>query len=572
MDVRTGQIPSEVAGVSQGTGNGRASAADAVGAVYTPAVLADWTASQLFRHTPRKAVLRVLDPACGAGELLAGVVRSYDHLVEVCGRDIDPRALTAAAEAVRVPVDLALGDSIRSDSLEELPWPPDAVIMNPPWNGLDAKRRRELRTAGYELAEGQFDLYEIFVERVVKLFSNIPMAFILPDSVFLPEHTRFRRFLLENTQPLFIARLGEGLFPGVYRGTVVMVVRSGQGDHGNVECFRLRAVERKAFMNGMMSLEDFRKSQSHDVPLSRFVANPNAEFTIDLHSDESAVDRMMRACTIDWDQVFWIGRGVEIGKHGTMLRCGVCGTYRPVPRRRDTVSTSCASCGRVFPSDANVHYVVRRRNATDDASWRRIIVGEDVDRYQCKPSRQLRLGLLGIQYKNMELSMMPKLLVRKTGVGLRAAVDRFGLLTIQTVYHFIAKPEIPSLVLDYIAGMLNSRVMLAFHLRWSGDIEWRSHPYVTPTTIKALPVPSPFVAGTELSSIGKEIAMLARRRAYGEMVEEQIEDLVVELYGLTSLERQWVADVIGSAQSLRGISELQQLIGPVFDGVSRGLE
>ena len=558
MVVRTAQISFGVAGVSPRPGNGRASVADAVGAVYTPPALADWTASQLLRHTPRKAVLRVLDPACGAGDLLAGVVRSCDDLVEVCGRDIDPRALAAAAQALRVPVDLALGDSLRSESLEELPWPPDAVIMNPPWNGLEAKSRHELRVAGYELAKGQFDLYEIFVERVVKLFSNIPMAFILPDSVFLPEHTRFRRFLLQNTQPLFMARLGEGLFPGVYRGTFVMVLRGGQGDHGNVECFRLRAAERKAFMTGTMSLEDFRESQSHDVPLSRFAANPNAEFTLDVRSDESAVDRMMRVSTIDWDHVFWIGRGVEIGKNGTMLRCGTCSTYRPAPRRQYIVSLYCPSCGTVFPSDAGVHYVVRRRNATDDPSWRRIIVGEDVDRYLCHPSRELRLGLLGIQYKDVELAMMPKLLVRKTGVGLRAAVDRSGSLTLQTVFHFIVKLGIPSSVLDYMAGVLNSRVMLAFHLRWSGDIEWRSHTYITPTIIKALPVPTPFIAGTAMSRVAEEVATLARRRSCGEMVEEQIEDLVVDLYGLTSLERQWVRDVIGSAQALRGISELRE--------------
>ena len=59
---------------------------ESVGAVYTPPMLADWVAAELLRHVQRKPVLMVFDPACGDGELLSGVVRSYVGLVEVGGR------------------------------------------------------------------------------------------------------------------------------------------------------------------------------------------------------------------------------------------------------------------------------------------------------------------------------------------------------------------------------------------------------------------------------------------------------------------------------------------------------
>ena len=149
-------------------------------------------------------------------------------------------------------------------------------------------------------------------------------------------------------------------------------------------------------------------------------------------------------------------------------------------------------------------------------------------------------------------------LVRKTGVGIRAAVDRSGSLTTQTVFHFIAKPGVSPLLLDYVAGVLNSRTMLAFHLRWSGDLEWRSHPYVTPTVIKSLPIPSPFLPEGGLSDVAMEISALAQRRFHGEKVEDQMEELVADLFGLSVSERRWVTEVISSAQSLRGIVELKQ--------------
>lgn len=541
------------------------------GVVYTPQALADWTATQLLRYVPHNPVLRVLDPACGDGELLAAVSRRYWQAVEGCGRDIDPVAVAAAGQAVKTPVDLAVGDSLLGDSLETLACQPDAVIMNPPWNGLDAVSRRELRAAGYELAHGQFDLYEVFVERVVKLFPNIPMAIILPDSVFLPEHTRFRRFLLDNTQLLFMARLGEGLFPGIYRGTVVVVLRNRPSKAGAVECFRLRADERKAFLKGLVSLDELRRSQSHSVPLRRFVANPNAEFTLEVRSEESAVDRMMQASRIEWDRTFQIGRGVEVGKHGLRLHCLVCGAYRPMPRRQKIARVACVGCGAAFPADTQVSQVVRLLGATRSANWKPVIVGEDVDRYRCEPSRELQVGLPGIQYKDMDLALSPKLLVRKTGVGLRAAVDLSGSLTTQTVYHFVARDGVPPWVLDYVAGVLNSRAMLAFHIRWSGDLEWRSHPYVTPTVIKSLPVPSPVAPRSGFLGEAEEVATLARRRSNGDMVEEQIEEMVADLYGLTVSERRWVSRVIESAQSLKGIAELRDPVGTVQSQARDGL-
>ena len=369
---------------------------------------------------------------------------------------------------------------------------------------------------------------------------------------------KLRRFLLEHSELLFLARLGEGLFPGIYRGTVVLVLRSGTGKDGDVECFRLQPDERRAFLTEGASLEQMRELRSYIVPRQRFASNPNMEFTLDVRADESAVDRMLAKGGVDWDEWLWIGRGIEIGKNGQTLHCDQCGTYRPFPKNGVGPKTRCLSCGTTYTAKSQVRRIVQYREAGGESAWNPVIVGEDVHRYRCEPSREVLIDLPGIKYGDTEMLRRPKLLIRKTGVGLRAAVDRSRSLTLQTVYHFIPKDELPDLVLDYLAGVLNSKVMLAFHLRWSGESEWRSHPYITPSTIKTLPVPTPFTNGTTLSEQAATIAWLARRRSNGEMVEEQIEALVEELFGLTTRECQWVKAVIASAQSLRGIAEMRE--------------
>ena len=429
--------------------------------------------------------------------------------------------------------------------------------MNPPWGRPDRVSRQRIQAVGYALAKGQFDLYEVFIERMVRSFPNTPMAFILPDSIFLPEHTRLRRFLLEEATVLFLARLGEGLFPGVFRGTVVLVLRSSVSEGGDVECLRLGRNERTAFLAGDVSLETIRKSHSHVVPRARFTLNPNAEFTLDIRSDETAVDRMLARDEFEWDRWLLMGRGVEVGKNGMTLRCSSCGEYRVVPKNGPGPDTKCRSCAEAFYDLSPILPIVRPIGESLDPPWSPMIVGEDVDRYRCEPTREVLMHLPGIRYADAEVLRSPKLLVRKTGIGIRAAVDMSGAMTIQTVYHFVPREESHIPVLFYLAGVLNSRVMLAFHLRWSGENEWRSHPYVTTRTIKSLPVPTPFQDNYTLTDRALEIATLARRRSRQEVVEEQIEMLVEDLYGLTEMERQWVNNVIDSAQRLRGIAEMQ---------------
>ena len=525
--------------------------------MYTPEALAEWTAMQLLRHVPHAPVLRVLDPACGDGELLASIANVSRRPVELWGRDVDPVAISTAKKRIKTKGDFAVADSLLPATLRGLDWQPHAVITNPPWGRPDKVSRRHIQGSGYEMATGQFDLYEVFVERLIKTFPDVPMAFILPDSIFLPEHAKLRRFILKNSDICFLSRLGEGLFPGIHRGTVVLVLKRGSDKYRGVECFRLQPNGRRAFLTEGASLEAMRASDSYIVPLERFESNPNQEFTLDIRPDETAVDKMIANGGFDWDCWLSIGRGIEIGKNGQTLRCSLCGTHRAVPKKVAGQRTTCQACNIAFPPDSQLRRIVRPRKIGSVSSWNPIIVGEDVDRYRCEASREALPNVPGIRYKDPELMRKPKLLVRKTGVGLRAAVDESGSLTIQTVYHFVPKNGMPTSTLYYLAGILNSKVMLAFHLRWSGEFEWRSHPYVTPSTIKTLPVPNPFVGGIDMTDSANEIASLAKLRSNGGNVESEIERLVEDLYGFTRRECIWTREVIGSAQSLRGIVEMK---------------
>jgi adenine-specific DNA-methyltransferase len=535
------------------------------GAVYTPQFLAEWVAGELLRRVRKPAgeKILVLDPACGDGALLSAVRDSAGPRCEVAGFDIDPAALNASARRLGPKAQLTPLDTLMADYRSKLQRTPDAVIVNPPWGADLGYDRPTLQRAGYSLARGQFDTYELFIERFVgTLPRGTPAAFIVPDSIFLPEHQPVRRMLASATRLLMVARLGEGLFPGVFRATAVLLFRAGPPPASHtVHCFRLPADTRRAVLAGGLTLRQAQLELSHPVPQARFVQHPRVEFNIDVRAEDMPIVQRFDSTTFPWREWLEIGRGIELGKSGRVLRCPRCGTARPFPR---IAPVRCSGCRFLLADgDVVVESIIRRDSQGPVLGhWEPLIIGEDVDRYTVKPSRFIRRGVPGIKYKNDgAFPDGPKLLIRKTGVGLKAAIDITGAHTTQVVFHFMRKDGAPPFLLEYLEGVLCSRIMLALHLQRSGETEWRSHPYITPKTVLTFPIPHPRSEGTATWKQARAIADAVRRRPSTAEPDDDrdvfIDCLVAGLMQMNASECHWVLGVLDKAQGLEPIATLR---------------
>lgn len=240
------------------------------GVFYTPTwvteFIVDQTLGRYLQATSpdaRKEVL-ICDPACGSGAFLSAVVsylaaysrglalermasenlglfddlvreRPADFLHQLYGADllaesveITKLSLWLRTAAVSEPLDsittIFQANSLVPQSHERSVWHTEigevshhggfqVVVGNPPWG---AEINYDLDS--FDLLTGQFDSYELFVERSLRdlCAPDGYFGFIVPDRVLRPEGERLRRWLFDNYSVIAVLKVGEGVFPGVF--------------------------------------------------------------------------------------------------------------------------------------------------------------------------------------------------------------------------------------------------------------------------------------------------------------------------------------------------------------------
>lgn len=532
------------------------------GAVYTPKPLATFVALLLKRVGGCQLEV-VLDPACGEGALLSAIKRECPE-VQTLGIDCDREAIERMPKGSRSFLDdfilpKRLGGAttaeywrkrLRSKCLS-------AVIANPPWSSDRVYSNEVLKNAGFNLAHGQYDSYSLFVELVLNVLPHgAYYAFILPDSVFAAQNESLRRLLLTDTEVLIVARLGEKMFPGIFRGTAVLIGRKAKpSDDCMTTCFRLDTKSRERCLDGLANLTDCFVENSHLIRQAHFLSNPHANIDVDTRACDSALIDRMKKFGGGFSDAFVFGRGVEVSKSGAVQFCQHCGFVHACRSGNVGKEWTCRKCrGANMANKDSLRSIV---STSKKAGWRRIFVGESLHRYRLSNERYIEMNVPGIDYKEPSLFVGPKILLRKTGLGIYAAIDERDTLTNQTVY--ILRPKDAKATVDemyYYLGVLNSRTVFYYYAKLFGENEWRSHPYLTKEVVFSLPTP----VYSETASV-KRISELARKLAKGYRLslDLDLEDAVMDAFGLTKAERALVADQMNALPDLGALKEMKAL-------------
>ncbi|MGA6208504.1 Eco57I restriction-modification methylase domain-containing protein [Nocardia testacea] len=203
---------------------------------YTPATLAGFLAGRVAARIDSTGPVRVLDPACGSGELLFAIRdalagRLPGAPVELVGYDLDPAGLALARRrAAGAGVD---AEWRQSDFLADCAGLPaesfDAVIANPPY-----VRTQQLGGAAARALRGQFglrgriDLTHPFVAALPRLMVPGGVLGLLCANRFLTTKAgaNLRALLLADLTPVELYDLGDTkLFEAAVLPAVTIAVR-----------------------------------------------------------------------------------------------------------------------------------------------------------------------------------------------------------------------------------------------------------------------------------------------------------------------------------------------------------
>lgn len=545
-----------------------------LGAFYTPSFLADYLARTIVTLCPCKKDYQYtfLDPSVGDSILVTSFAKeciSQGLQTNLIGIDVDVQAVKASQERLNT---LGLyGTIIQTDALYPLGYESstdgwaqlnkrflpngiDFIVCNPPW-GADKSCYTHL-SRDFHTAKGQYDMYDLFIELIARnLKENGCYAIIVPDSIYEAEHVLARKILLNETTITKIVRLGEGIFSGVNIAvSVIFGIKKISKDYP-IDCSHLKNGNLKKILQGTLSLEDAVNECTCKIFSSDMILSGYSFLTDIQHSDHRVLHLLMDAHSRISD-VTESHRGVELSKKGKIVMCPNCEKWSPAPRKKlEQQSVKCPHCSYIFfISDTQTKHIISQKQTSGVMP---IIVGEDISRYTTVAKSYIQPYVPGINYKSASIYTSPKILVRKTGVGITAGIDYSESLTNQVVYILKRKNSLESFISnEVILAVLCSRAITYYVIKKKGSIGWKTHPYLSQNDVLDLPFPTIQVDGNDetqaiLCRITTLIANnIKKNHNLSDETDAEIERLVATLFHLTKDDYSVIFDALNEVQQM----------------------
>ena len=232
----------------------RADPKKATGAVYTPTLLARFLANQAFDALQPGSPVRILDPACGDGELLLAASEAARArnipVATLTGYDTDSEAIRKALRRLgnRPNVNLHCADFLEmvadnrrtrlfeDNEVNQLGF--DLVISNPPYVRTQTLGTHVTRALGSRFGlTGRIDLYQAFTVAMIDALRPLGAMGLLCSNKFLTNQTgsSMRKLLRQELMLKEIIDLGDTkLFDAAVLPVIISGIRSTEEHNENV--------------------------------------------------------------------------------------------------------------------------------------------------------------------------------------------------------------------------------------------------------------------------------------------------------------------------------------------------
>jgi len=212
------------------------------GFVPTPPSIVDHMVAKLFEKIPPEQEDNILDPGCGRGAFIDGIIRWCDKksrkIPHITGIDSDPKHVAIAREKyLKFPsIDIR-----HEDFLLRSPGKFKFILGNPPYvpiTGLTKQEKNVYRTL-FQSATGRFDLYFLFFEQALNcLEKDGRLVFITPEKYLSVKSASQLRIILSGYCINEIDLIHEQSFGNLVTYPAVTTITHKKPDSPTVIIFR----------------------------------------------------------------------------------------------------------------------------------------------------------------------------------------------------------------------------------------------------------------------------------------------------------------------------------------------
>lgn len=458
------------------------------GAFFTP----DWLVADMVARVAPTPAARALDPSCGCGAFLLGLVKYFQAATtktvrqvvqdNIYGADIEERnvarsklilALHAAehGEAL-VPEDFNLlcADSLLADWGDLFPGVQfDLVVGNPPYisseQGEFQKNEHAYRSR-FSCVYKIYDTFALFTELGLSLLApGGKLSFVLPTTLFVNDSFEHIRKLMLGYNLSYVADLGEGIFADATVPVGVFVLERAAQGPVTVECeASVQVIERSNLLGEKYT----------------FRLGIDYAFQETLTAFESG-------CALTIGDVLNIKEAVKTGADKTFISAKATENSKPLAKGRH----------------------VQRFKLTGHAFI-------DYSKGAVKKAVPV------------EVLESPKLLIRRVADSLICAYDTSGVHAVHTLYYgklklpYTAKPWL----YEAIELLLNSTCYTKIY-QTKFPFKGKLFPEIRITKLNGLPLPSI----VSMEGAWPQMAELRRRLCDGQDCYAELDALVIKLLG-----------------------------------------
>lgn len=291
---------------------------------YTPTELSSYMAkiliNQLLLNNSRNEIIKVLDPACGDGELLIALAFELINnkiKFEMYGIDTNAEELAIAKDRLK-----SLNINLKTYNLDYIEnfenfFDFDLIIANPPYvrtQNMDNLKRK--KTNKFSVS-GRFDLYQLFFNAITNSLKYNGLLCIITSNKFMYNKAGSctRKYLSENYNIKFILDLGDSkmftasVLPAIFLGEKRLFVENNTIHAAKIYETTKQITSNDSIFDALLQYNDEiveKDNHNYEINFGLINNNGNEPWAINSNLELSYVDKINNSkfCTLsEWANI-----------------------------------------------------------------------------------------------------------------------------------------------------------------------------------------------------------------------------------------------------------------------------